>query len=351
MNTDTQSRFRDNSVDILRGIAIFIMVGANMSPLMVEPHPIFYRIYSSMAAPLFITLVGMSVALCLSSAKPGYTLMHFLKRGFVVLLAGVFVDIAAWGGRPFTTTDVLYLIGISMPLIYLAAKLPRNYILSLAMLIFIITPVLQYFFGYTKYPTEFKLDGSVTLPIEHQTSILNHYMIDGWFPFFPWLGYIIIGLILGKIRWPGGGRINDFSGNQFIWSTLMSIIVGSMLCYFAPGDLYIREGYSEMFYPVTYGFIIVSLSLVVVLLMIVDRYKYLAIFKVFEKLGRNSLFLYIVHCIILGRILGKIFKQIMLEEYLLIYAGFLFVLLGCAYLREWFLDKWEKFNLNIKFLQ
>lgn len=333
MNIAAPIKYRDNVIDIVRGLAIIIMVGANMAPILAPPHPLFFRLYSSMAAPIFITLAGMSVPLCLSTNNPCYTFVHFLKRGGTLLLAGVFVDIAAWGIWPFTTVDVLYLIGTSLPLAYLVAKSPTYIPSFLGLLILLVTPLLQYSMGYTSYPTEFYFDGSVS-NIKDQTSILNHWIIDGWFPLFPWLGYVCIGVTLGKLRWPEKGKVTKFTSLKFSIITLITLILGSVLWYYMPGNLYEREGYSEMFYPVTYGFMLVSLSTVVALIIILDFSRNFVAFKPLEKFGKNSLFVYILHCIILGHVIDALFKSLPGMHYLLVYAGFIVVLFGSLYLWE-----------------
>ena len=50
---------RDKTIDILRGLAIFTMIAANISPyVLIEPHPFWFRLYGSFAAPLFILISG-----------------------------------------------------------------------------------------------------------------------------------------------------------------------------------------------------------------------------------------------------------------------------------------------------
>jgi uncharacterized membrane protein len=55
---------RNIAIDAIRGLAIFTMVGANMAAsVAAHPHPCGLRLYGSFAAPLFILLSGMMVAL------------------------------------------------------------------------------------------------------------------------------------------------------------------------------------------------------------------------------------------------------------------------------------------------
>src|SRR5262245_51031015 len=54
---------RDPSIDVLRGLAVFMMVAANLAASALEgPHPLWFRLYGSFAAPLFVLLSGMMVA-------------------------------------------------------------------------------------------------------------------------------------------------------------------------------------------------------------------------------------------------------------------------------------------------
>ncbi|MBI4356841.1 MAG: DUF1624 domain-containing protein [Gammaproteobacteria bacterium] len=71
---------RDDHIDILRGIAIFTMVAANWAALILaEPHPFWLRAYGSIAAPLFVFIAGMMVAL--TEKKHHRTFKYFTHRG------------------------------------------------------------------------------------------------------------------------------------------------------------------------------------------------------------------------------------------------------------------------------
>ncbi len=77
---------RDVSIDITRGLAIFMMIMANALPyLLTTPVPFPVRLYGSFAAPIFVTLAGMMVAL----TKKRHNFGYFLDRGAVIVLIGV----------------------------------------------------------------------------------------------------------------------------------------------------------------------------------------------------------------------------------------------------------------------
>ena len=95
--------------DILRGIAISLMLMANSaaSILTVTP-PFLLRLVGSFAAPLFMVLVGMMLVIT-KKPKP--------SRGLIIVGIGCLVDLAVWQVLPFIGFDVLYTIGISICLL------------------------------------------------------------------------------------------------------------------------------------------------------------------------------------------------------------------------------------------
>ena len=80
---------RDIAIDILRGLAIFTMVAANMAgSMLIEPHPLAFRFYGSFAAPMFILITGMMTVSTSRGKKhgPGY----YLIRGGMILVIVIF---------------------------------------------------------------------------------------------------------------------------------------------------------------------------------------------------------------------------------------------------------------------
>src|SRR3954467_8108237 len=104
---------RDNTIDILRGMAIFAMIAANMAAHnLAEPHPFIFRLYGSFAAPTFILLAGMMVSYTAILKK--HYFKYYLIRGLGILLVASLIDYFLWDTIPFSTFDVLYIIGLSL---------------------------------------------------------------------------------------------------------------------------------------------------------------------------------------------------------------------------------------------
>lgn len=144
---------RDSSIDILRGLAIFTMIPANMAAHgLAEPHSFGFRLYGSVAAPLFVFLAGMMVVYTLN--KKSYTLSYYIKRAGLTCLIAVLIDTLIWGTLPFLTFDVLYVIAFAMPVIYFFYRLPTWAQVLIVCAIFALTPILQQTMGYNPTPEE-----------------------------------------------------------------------------------------------------------------------------------------------------------------------------------------------------
>src|SRR5262245_9033461 len=115
---------REPSIDILRGFAIFTMVAANAAPYALrEPHPFWFRCWGSFAAPVFVTLARSLVA---KAAKDHpRALGYFFARGAMTFLVAILIDVGIWKIWPLMTVDILYLIGVSLPIAYGVSRLPR----------------------------------------------------------------------------------------------------------------------------------------------------------------------------------------------------------------------------------
>ena len=299
---------RDISIDITRGIAIFMMIAANMLPyLLVTPVPAFVRIYATCAAPIFVTIAGMMVAL----TRGKHHFKYFLDRGAIVILIGVLLDVFINGVYPFTDMDVLYLIGISLPLAYVCISLDKKLRWVVIGLIFLITPVLQYTMGYNEVVN---LNSS-------WIGIAHSMIIDGYFPLFPWLGFSFLGAQLGSIRWENG-TIKRFDGPRAAVIIAALLVAGSVLWNAFPGKMYIQHGYVELFYPATIGFVITITGIILLAIATSDNMRDSRLLGPFRSMGEYSLPIYVIHIMIIALIIQPLHMRIGLLPYVVAYLFF-----------------------------
>jgi uncharacterized membrane protein len=331
---------RDPTIDTLRGIAILTMVASNLAAVvLIEPHPLWLRAYGSFAAPLFVLISGMMVAL--TARSKGYDLVHFLTRGGVIIVVAALVDVLIWQIYPFTSVDVLYLIAISTPLAYLSFRLKDEFQWVIVGIILLGTPVLQGLLGYAAYPTEISLaDPLLTIAARDRImNILGHWLIDGWFPIFPWLGLSLMGVLFASLRY-GKATLTIF------WTRVAPtlggaiLLIGILVWSAYPGRLLVREGYSELFYPPTLGYVLTAVGLILVLFWIVDRWP-AAYWRPIKTIGQSALLIYVLHLALIETLISSRWGEVSMDSFLLLYVSLSLFLILIAYGLRRAKSRWE----------
>lgn len=320
---------RDSVVDAVRGLAIFIMLGGNMAPLLAEPHSFSFRLYSSFAAPLFILIAGMMVGRTQILRLEGKGIHYYIKRMGFLFMMGAAVDVLAWNIMPFMTADVLYLMGIMMPVCYYAAHWRSSRLVWCILCIFLLTPVVHAIFGYTPYATEITLSG-IERSIGTRTSVLQHWLIDGWFPLFPWAGFMLAGILIARKRWHAGGQKPRLAPKVWRWGWLFTLS-GILYMHRFPGLQYTRLGFSELFYSPDIGIMLVMLGGSILLLTFVDRTRKCVGWRVLQCLGEVSMAMYVLHILLIGRLFPLMFSRMDAQEFIIVYGCFFLWLLCVAW--------------------
>jgi uncharacterized membrane protein len=338
---------KDLTVDVLRGAAIFTMIAANMAGEILAPeHPFLFRVYGSFAAPMFILLSGMMVFRA-AQAKD-YPLRHFMVRGLLIVAVGALIDLAD-DAFPLTTFDVLYLIGVATPLAFLL-RLHRPAVRwATVALLFGLAPALQHFVGYAIRPWEVPLERGLRAWAWQTPTNLRHFLVDGWFPVFPWLGFAFLGVCLGDLRWRPDGR-RTFASRRFVIAGLAALAVGAALFWRFPGELYVRRGYSELFYPPTIGYLLVAVGVIVLAFAVADRRPDFAVYAPLRALGQCALFMYVVHLAVIDFILSPLFPESPLPRFLVVYLVTAAALIGVAYGVRWLKKRWPNRPYLVRFL-
>jgi uncharacterized membrane protein len=338
---------RDLSIDVLRGVAVFTMIAANLAASALEgPHPLWFRLYGSFAAPLFVLLSGMMVAY--TAKRKVYGFGHFAARGAIVIAIAALLEVVIWKFFPFMSVDVLYLIGVSLPLVYLALRMSPPARWTIVAIIFLFTPVLQQILGYADYPTEVALSTDPGDAVD-ATSIFNHWLLDGWFPLFPWFGFALLGAQLADLR--VRQKVRDLGRVRGSLATGAALFVsGTLIWWMYPGDLLTRGGYSELFYPPTPGFIITASGLAMMLLATIDWKPDLALYRPLRLLGESALLMYLLHIVLIKYVVAPEWEDESLETFIFLYAGMVLGLLVVAYAGRGIKSRWRHLPLPVRVL-
>lgn len=312
---------RLNTIDCLRGLAIIMMVAANFAAqLLVEPHPLWFRFYGSFAAPLFIFLAGVMIP-CTQLFK-GYQLPYFLGRGSYIFFVAILIDLFIWRVLPMASVDVLYLIGWSLPVACLFLKLSQPKQIGAIAAVFLLAFYLQQALGYSDTVNEWDLQDGLP-PLNDVMVVWRHWLVDGWFPIFPWLSFALLGAFCGQFIF---AKQEVKMPTSLFAVSLVLLGLGAWWFSFSSGVPLTRDGYSEIFYPATPAYCLMAVGVIGVLFYWVERIKSRVVLNVIGLYGHYSLSIYVIHLAMGEYVLSAQFSDLGMGSFAVVYLASLLAL-------------------------
>jgi uncharacterized membrane protein len=320
---------RDPGVDALRGLAIVAMVAAHLArDVLSLPHPLWLRAFGSVAAPLFVTLSGLLIAQTMAAKH--YPLGHYLNRGGLILVLAAFVDMLLWGQYPFVTCDVLYLIGLALPLTMLFARLrPASQMIGLSLFL-VVSAILQNLLGYPAEVTAVALSEPPAEWLAIWPQSVHQFLLSGWFPLFPWLFFSGLGVLIYQWR-----KMSDRESSYLLQGGVWLLGLGLLSAVLFPVAPLVRKGYSELFYPPSLAFVLLAAASVL-FLFYAFRWKWLSHNRPLILLGKCPLLLYVVHLLFIHWVLMPVYPAASMPLYGALYALVIVILVGLASVVEVF---------------
>jgi uncharacterized membrane protein len=323
----TTEESRAKSIDLLRGFAILLMLLANLSPYFyLDSTPLFLRLLYSMAAPTFVFLSGYSAFAFSREKNQGFPFAFWR-----VIFAAAFVDVFLWRILPFQNFDVLYVISfVILTLHHLKKK--ANYLLHLLFAALFCT----WLAISALAPYRFEIQD---LSLNHLfqvnfTETLLRFLSDGWFPILPWL----------LIGWTGAyfARYKLTERKEVKITATLLFLFG--LYYFQQNPVNEgRNGYLEIFYPVHFPFLCLSLGAIALALWGTQYLQQLTSSKnPICVLGRNSLFVYILHCGINAFLISNLNWAVSVGTHVLAYFLLLSMVFLLTYAKERYVGNAKK---------
>lgn len=187
-------------LDAARGIAVILMViyhftwdldhfGLYDADFLSGPWQAFGRSIGSG----FLFLMGLSMTL--AEQRRGRPFSYHAWRAAVVFAGGLLITLATWlfVGRGFVIFGILHLLGVAMLLAYPFLRLHRAWSLALGLSVL---PL-----GF--YLNSIRIDSPwlLWLGVKYEGA----YMVD-YYPVFPWLGMVLLGVYAGFTVYPRGKR-------------------------------------------------------------------------------------------------------------------------------------------------
>lgn len=273
---------RNKEQDVIKSIAIFIMIAANTFPYLAGFQPsVFLRLLMSFAAPIFIFMSGITAFTRYQNKKKA------IIGNLAILIAAILTDVFAWQIVPFTTFDVLYLIAICG---FIQLLLPENHKILIGLVVIcIVISVWILNKGFYRFDIiEYNVCNFSKLKINN---VIQRLLIDGWFPLFPWVSYALLGRIYAS-------RKEEISSFLLKYKLLLFFLFVTFFAAIACNiNQEYREGYIELFYPNTISFNLLSILWIAVVIVWV-KLSVNHTPDYISRLGRYSLSIYILHAFI-----------------------------------------------------
>jgi uncharacterized membrane protein len=195
---------RYQSIEILRTLAITMMVQVHFVENLSGA---IGFIPTGTAAPMFTFLSGVSYQLWLNAQRSkGQTEQQInrvsIKRGLFLLAAGFIFNVVMWTPSELFDWDILTFIGSALLCLNWVRHLPRPVIPVICLILYILAPILRSQTYYSSYWTE--TDWYVYEFTLHD--IVLGYLVNGYFPLFPWLIFPLMGYFVATQMFPETGR-------------------------------------------------------------------------------------------------------------------------------------------------
>lgn len=320
---------RIQSIDLLRGLLIILMALDHVRDffgltsyrpddlLYTTPAVFMTRWITSVCAPTFIFLSGLSAYLYCSKTSPRQATVFLLKRGIFFVLLEIFLSFAGKPlGPPILILQVIWVIGVSMIMLAGLLWLPRRLLL---------------FFAMTVIATHNFLD-PVTVDASSWSSMLWHLLhcpvvmaAPGFtlfisYPLIPWFAVMMLGYGLGPwMQTPLAQRNKNFMllGAAF----LLAFVVLRFLNGYGDvvhwqtqsrGGIYTLLSFIKVTkYPPSLLFILITLGTVTLLWPLWEYWRG-ATSRFVLTFGKVAIFFYLIHLFIIitaSNLLAKVFMH------------------------------------------
>lgn len=226
----SQSKARITALDFARALAIFGMIIVNYKLAMQAEHSgskwlqSITDMFEGRASSLFVVLAGIGVSLMTSKARASMNRdllrqnrSSLFRRAAFLFVAGVLLLLMDW------SADILHYYAVFMIAAALLMTVSDHIILGLFAVVLIASQLLLILFDYSE-----GWDLSFTAYTGFWTieGFMRNLLFNGFHPLFPWLGFFLIGMWIGRKGW-----LNKHSRAKVLLFSLLGTVVVESLSF------------------------------------------------------------------------------------------------------------------------
>jgi uncharacterized membrane protein YeiB len=265
----------------------------------------FISLFSGNSSTVFVILAGMGIAFMTNRSE--YTVVEknklrhtILKRAAFLFIMGLLLSIV-W------PADILHFYGCYMVIISFLVFLEKKYLLLLAFLSVLIFHVLVFI---VPYETGWNLDKFQYIDFYTIYGFIRNTFYNGWNSIFPWIGYFLFGMYLGRLNW------TDIKIQRKMFLIGLTLYLAITLIQFISQQfsiseelkLFINADYLPPFLPFILGTSGFSLMIISGFMYLGDKVGENKLAKSFASTGQMTLTHYVSH-ILIGMLLFLILNN------------------------------------------
>jgi uncharacterized protein len=270
----------------------------------------FISLFSGNSSTVFVILAGMGIALMTNRSE--YSIIEKNKLRSTILKRAVFLFIIGLLLSIIWSSDILHFYGCYMIIVSFLLFSEKKYFLFFAFLSVLIFHILIF---VIPYETGWNFDKFLYKDFYTINGFIRNTLYNGWNSVFPWIGYFLLGMYLGRLNW------TDFKIQLKMFLIGLTLYLTITIIQFISHHITISEDF-YLFINADYlpPFLPFILSTSGFGLMIISGFMYLGskvgesqLAKDFAKTGQMTLTHYVSH-VTLGMILFSILKNKSLSE-------------------------------------
>ncbi len=275
------------SIDVLRAIAVILMIQDHITTHLAAVAKFIPHTHSVLAdlgdipAPLFTFLSGLSYWLWLSGQEragrsASDITKYSLRRGMFIFVAGMMVNVFIWLPSQTFIWDILTLIGASALVLTGIRNFRPSTLVAICVLIIILSPPLRHLAHYRSSWSDPDFSGDPEYQYKLTlTQLIRGFFLNGYFPLFPWLVFLVAGYAFGKVFYGHGQQKARLPigvvhvGLLLTGLSVFGYLLGANKVSFLPHGYAVEWTYA--FYPAATIFVVGALGLTLLSLWLLNR--------------------------------------------------------------------------------